>query len=90
MKHFRPFFTVQSSSNEVKVSKHTVNSLKIISQSKTFDCLGDHQNIEIIDLKKSGAISLTPSVFLLFIYTDASMFQNKKQLWIPFYLNQIG
>lgn len=52
MKHFRSFFTVQSSSNEVKVSKHTVNSLKIISQLKTFDCLGDHQNIEIIDLKK--------------------------------------
>lgn len=63
MKHFRPFFIVQSSSNEVKVSKHTVNSLKIISQSKTFDCLGDHQNIEIIGLKKSGAISLTPFVF---------------------------
>lgn len=64
MKHFRPFFTVQSSSNEVKVSKHTINSLKIISQLKMFDCLGDHQNIEIIDLKKkSGAISLTPSVF---------------------------
>lgn len=59
MKHFRSFFTVQSSSNEVKVSKHTVNSLKIISQLKTFDCLGDHQNIEIIDLKKKvGPYSL--------------------------------
>lgn len=52
MKHFRPFFTIQSSSNEVKVSKHTDNSLKIISQLKMFDYLGDHQNIEIIDLKK--------------------------------------
>lgn len=69
MKHFRPFFTVQSSSNEVKVSKHTVNSLKIISQSKTFDCLGDHQNIEIIDLKKKwGHIPYFFCFFTFHIY----------------------